>query len=61
VAAEPERGPSLLAILERYEWHEEAACRGEPDADLFFPDAGCIPAEGTLLARAGAYASASGL
>jgi hypothetical protein len=40
--AEPERAPSFLEALNRYEWHAEAACRDEPEEDLFFPDSGSM-------------------
>jgi hypothetical protein len=33
-----ERAPSLLAILESYDWHQRAACYDEPDARTFFPE-----------------------
>jgi len=35
---EPGGAPSLLEILERYDWHERAACRDEPDERTFFPE-----------------------
>jgi hypothetical protein len=38
--AERDRAPSLLETLKRYDWHERAACYGEPDPNLFFPDVG---------------------
>jgi hypothetical protein len=48
---EPDRAPSLLGILERYDWHQEAACYGEPDPRTFFPEEHdrTLPSSGSLL------------
>jgi hypothetical protein len=35
---ETERAPSILGILDRFDWHERAASSGEPDPRTFFPD-----------------------
>jgi hypothetical protein len=48
---EPERAPSILGILDRFDWHRQAACSAEPDPRTFFPDEHdrTKPASGSLL------------
>jgi hypothetical protein len=35
---ETDKAPSLRTILQRFDWLEQAACKGDPDPRTFFPE-----------------------